>query len=92
MSLIEPSSNLYDSLPKSTARQQITTVTEGDHCVKAAKAADKEPIFFYFNEKTHAKSLSVLKYFNSLPEVNSLLYFCQFYLPDEEVTRNYRLT
>jgi hypothetical protein len=53
--------------------------------MQAAKAAQKEPVLFYFNEKTHAKSLNLLRYFNSLKEVNSLLYFCQFFLPNDDV-------
>jgi hypothetical protein len=77
-----PGANLYEYLPKLAARQQISSSSEADLCYKTAETSEKELIFFYFNEKTHQNSLSLLKYFNSLPEVTSLLHFCQFYLPD----------
>lgn len=33
----------------------------------------------------------MIKYFASLSEVNEILYFCQFYVPDEEIVRTYHL-
>ena len=33
-----------------------------------------------------------MRYFSSLAEVNSLLYFCQFLLPDEDVIRQFQVS
>jgi hypothetical protein len=54
--------------------------------------AQKEAIFFYFSEKTHSTSLHILRYLASLEEVNSLLYFCQFLLPDEDIVRQFQIS
>lgn len=37
------------------------------------------------------KSINLLKYLASLGEVNSILYFCQFYVPDSDVSKTYQL-
>ena len=60
-------------------------------CVSAAGAAGKEMVLYYSNEKTHPRALQLLKYMGGLPEINSLLYFCQFYLPDDDVSREFQL-
>ena len=36
--------------------------------------------------------MNLVKYLGSLSEINSIIYFCQFYLPDEEVSSTYQLT
>jgi hypothetical protein len=90
--LVDSEENLYARVPQTPARQKITTEQETQLCIDGARISEKEPIFYYFNEKTHSTSLHLLKYFTSLEEVSSLLYFCQFLLPDEGVVKQFQLT
>ena len=83
---------MYRLLPQEQARQKITTEKETQLCIDGARVSQKEPLFFYFNEKTHAPSLYLMRYFISIKEVSSLLYFCQFLLPDEDVVRQFQLS
>lgn len=89
--IIDKEESLYPQLPQSQARQKITTEKESQMCIEGARATDKEPIFFYFNEKTHSTSLYLMRYFASLEEVNSLLYFCQFLLPEPDVVSQFQV-
>ena len=82
---------MYNFVPQATSRQRVSTETEADHCIRTAMASHRDPVFFYFNEKTHKKQTQLMNYFNSQREVTELLYFCQIYLPDDDLVRKFSL-
>lgn len=90
--ILSKEANLHRELPQAEARQKVTTEKESQMCIEGAKAAQKEPVLYYFNERTHGVALSLLRYFGSLDEVSSLLYFCQIILPEEDIRKTYQLT
>lgn len=59
--------DFYNELPKSLPRQTISNENEADLCLAAARTSQRIPVFFYLNDKTHSKTLNVIKYLNSLP-------------------------
>ena len=83
--------NIFGYIPQTVSRQRVSTETEADHCIRTAMASKRDPLFYYFNEKTHKNKLANMNYLNSLSEVTSFLYFCQIYLPDEFLTRKFTL-
>lgn len=60
-------------------------------CLKTAHASKRDPVIYWYNEKQHKNTLKLLEYFNSLPEATSLIYFCQVYLPDEDLISRFQL-
>lgn len=59
--------------------------------MKTAAFSQRDPIFFYFNEKAGEEKTYIINYLNSLPEVTSLQYFCQIYLPDDHLKHKFGL-
>jgi hypothetical protein len=83
--------NLYNHIPQTQSRQKVSTDTEAQMCLRTASISNRDPIFYYFNEKSHKNELYIMNYLNSLPEVTSLLYFCHIYLPDDDLIHKFTL-
>jgi hypothetical protein len=60
-------------------------------CLKTALTSQRDPVLYWYNDKEQKNTLKLLEYFNSLPEVNSLIYFCQIYLPDQDLKKRFQL-
>lgn len=69
----------------------VETETEADMCLRTAKASQRDPLFFYFDEKQNKDNILVMNYLNSLPEVASLFYICQIYLPEESLVKKFAI-
>lgn len=80
-----------EKLPQNISRQRVSTETELEHCMRTAHVSERDPVFFYFKEKAKSEQVIIMNYLNSLPEVTSLLYICQIYLPDDYAIMKYEL-
>lgn len=74
--------SVLKALPQAISRQRVSADTEAEHCLRTAALTNRDPIFFYFSEKAGDEKTYIINYLNSLPEVTSLMYFCQIYLPE----------